>query len=51
MNRGIKSKALNEIKPVENINEIPQRFQETIHVEKEVPSLHNYRTMFKSNRN
>ena len=39
-NRGIKSKALNEVKPVEIISEIPQSFQGTSHVEKEVPSSH-----------
>ena len=36
-----RSKAINEVKPVKNINKNLQKFQGTIDVQKEAPSSHN----------
>ena len=40
INRGKRSKTLNEVKPVENISKNPQSFLEITPVHKEAPPLH-----------
>ena len=42
INRGKRSKTLNEVKPVENINKNPESFLEISPVQKEVPPFSNF---------
>ena len=51
IDRGKRSKTLNEINPVENISKNLQSFLEISLVQKEVLLLHKLKTMNMSNRN